>query len=61
MTTEHWEEILGYFDLACDSDGERVGDQSILDEGWADLPISSSPSVGTDYWKISFDFHITDL
>jgi hypothetical protein len=48
-TTKYWEEILEYYDIACDSDIERVGNQSILDEGQADLLISSSLSVTTDY------------
>jgi hypothetical protein len=49
ITTERWEEILEYYDIGCDSDVERVGDQSILDEGQGDLPMSSSPSTTTDY------------
>jgi hypothetical protein len=43
MTTEHWEELLEYYDIMPDSDVEGVGDQSILDEGRAALPMSSSP------------------
>lgn len=48
MSAERWEEILEYFDIACDSEVERVGDQSILDEGRGALPMSSSPSVSSE-------------
>jgi hypothetical protein len=48
MTAECWEEILEYYDIACDSDIERAGDLLILDEGQAALPMSSSSSVCSD-------------
>jgi hypothetical protein len=48
MTAEHWEEILEYYDIVCNSDIERVGDLSILDEGWVALPMSSSSSMCSD-------------
>jgi hypothetical protein len=43
VTAEHWEEILEYYDIMPNSDVERGLKQSILDEGQADLPMSSSP------------------
>jgi hypothetical protein len=49
ITAECWEEILEYYDIVCDSDIERVGNQSILDKGQADLLMSSSLSTTTDY------------
>jgi len=41
-TGDWWEGILQHYVVA-DSDTERVGDMSILDEQWAALPMSSSP------------------
>jgi hypothetical protein len=40
MTPERWEDILAYYSVTPKSDNERLGDQSILDEGRADLPMS---------------------
>ena len=40
MTPEWWEDILNYYSVVPKLDGERLGDESILDEGRADLPMS---------------------
>ncbi len=43
MSDKCWEEILKYYDTAPYSDFGGGVEQSILDEGWAALPMSSSP------------------
>lgn len=41
-STEWWESLLGHYDVA-ESEPEKVGDMSILDETRGALPMSSSP------------------
>jgi hypothetical protein len=41
ITAERWEDLLQHYDVAPDSEHERVGDMSILDEARAALPMSS--------------------
>jgi hypothetical protein len=40
ITPEQWEDTLDYYSIVPELDSERLGDQSILDEGCADLPMS---------------------
>jgi hypothetical protein len=48
MTTKHWEEILEYFNIACDSEIERVSNQLILDKEQEALSMSSSLSASSE-------------
>jgi hypothetical protein len=40
MTPKQWEDTLNYYSITPKLDSERLGDQSILDEGCVDLPMS---------------------